>query len=247
MTIRAVFFDLAGVLYDTDAVLPGADAALAQARERELILRFVTNTATKSRQQVLDKLHSLGLVVAPEELITAPDAAQRYIQSRALSPYALVHPSIADCFVTEREPDCVVLGDAREDLNYTNLNRAFRLLMDGCPLIGIGENQYFRERGQLSLDAGPFIHALSWAADIRPTIMGKPSEAFFAEVVASTDCRANECLMIGDDVLGDVQGALDAGLQAALVQTGKYRTGDESRLSGHAPVIASVADWASLL
>ena len=36
--------------------------------------------------------------------------------------------------------------------------------------------------------------------------------------------------MVGDDVEADVQGALDAGLQACLVRTGKYRPGDEQRL-----------------
>jgi ribonucleotide monophosphatase NagD (HAD superfamily) len=32
--------------------------------------------------------------------------------------------------------------------------------------------------------------------------------------------------MIGDDIVGDVQGAQRAGLKAALVKTGKFRPGD---------------------
>jgi hypothetical protein len=37
--------------------------------------------------------------------------------------------------------------------------------------------------------------------------------------------------MIGDDVMGDCHGALQAGIGTAiLVQTGKYRPGDESKL-----------------
>jgi ribonucleotide monophosphatase NagD (HAD superfamily) len=38
--------------------------------------------------------------------------------------------------------------------------------------------------------------------------------------------------MIGDDVESDVLGAQKAGLQACLVQTGKYRAGDESKAPG---------------
>jgi len=35
--------------------------------------------------------------------------------------------------------------------------------------------------------------------------------------------------MIGDDALSDVGGALAAGLRGILVQTGKYRPGDEHK------------------
>jgi len=39
----------------------------------------------------------------------------------------------------------------------------------------------------------------------------------------------SRAVMIGDDVAGDVKGALDAGLgHAILVKTGKYTTGDEN-------------------
>ena len=38
--------------------------------------------------------------------------------------------------------------------------------------------------------------------------------------------------MIGDDIHGDIEGALDNGLQACLVQTGKYQAGDEKRIDG---------------
>jgi ribonucleotide monophosphatase NagD (HAD superfamily) len=72
--------------------------------------------------------------------------------------------------------------------------------------------------------------------------MGKPGKAFFDQVVASTGCTASECLMIGDDVLGDVEGALNAGLQACLVRTGKYREGDENRIDPPARTLDSIAD-----
>lgn len=38
--------------------------------------------------------------------------------------------------------------------------------------------------------------------------------------------------MVGDDVVDDVQGAMELGMRAILVRTGKYRSGDEERLKG---------------
>lgn len=245
-SISAVFLDLSGVLYDGDKVITGAPEAVARLREGGLTLRFVTNTATKSRQQILDKLQQLGFQLTAEELFTAPDAALAYLRDHRLTPYALVHPNIKPEFEFPGEPDAVVLGDAREDLNYTNLNRAFRLAKAGCPLIAIGENKYFREGNNLCLDAGAFVHALAWAADVTPVIMGKPSVDFFAQVVASTGLEAQQCLMVGDDVLGDVEGALQAGLQARLVRTGKYQSDDEEKLNPPAQALASIADLPDL-
>ncbi|WP_111641602.1 TIGR01458 family HAD-type hydrolase [Marinimicrobium alkaliphilum] len=245
---KALLLDLSGVLYDGDRLLPGALEAVAHAREQGWLLRFVTNTATKSREQILDKLQALGFNVEAEELFTAPDAALRYVQARGMQPYTLVHPSIEAVFgVPPEAPDCVVLGDARDGLSYANLNRAFRLVKQGCPLIAIGDNKYFRDGDVLSLDAGPFVRAIAWAADAEPVVMGKPSAAFFAEVVNSTGLAPENCLMIGDDVFGDVDGALQAGLEARLVKTGKYQPGDETRLSPPAQTLTSIADLETLL
>ena len=44
MTIKALFFDLPGFLYDGDTRLDGAQEVIADARSRNFILRFVTNT-----------------------------------------------------------------------------------------------------------------------------------------------------------------------------------------------------------
>lgn len=48
--------------------------------------------------------------------------------------------------------------------------------------------------------------------------------------------------MIGDDLQGDVIGAIDAGLQGCLVQTGKFKEPDRYELPQQALVIKSVAN-----
>lgn len=247
--ISAVLLDLSGVLYDGDRVIPGAPEMVTELRKRQLILRFVTNTATKNRAKILRNLQGFGINLSSEELYTAPDAALAYIRTHKLHPYALVHTSIQSEFQDQfqGEPDCVVLGDARDDLSYANLNRAFQLVKSGCPLIAIGDNKYFRDGDKLCLDAGAFVKAICWAADAQPIVMGKPGVDFYAQVVASTGLAAEQCLMVGDDILGDVEGALKAGLQACLVRTGKYQPNDENRLQRPARVIDSIADLRELL
>jgi len=243
MTPRAILFDLSGVLYDGDELIPGAVEAVREARERCEAVRFVTNTATRSAEAIREKVAGFGIEAGPEELFTAPLAAKAYAEKHGLRPYLLVHPAIESAFagLECRDPNCVIIGDAREELTYEALNHAFRLCREGAELIAIGYNKYFSKDGELWLDGGAFVRAVEWAADVDAVIMGKPGKAFFDEVVASTGLDAKDCLMVGDDLEGDVIGALDAGLQACLVQTGKYQTGDDENLPEEGVVLPSVA------
>ncbi len=132
-------------------------------------------------------------------------------------------------------------------LSYANLNRALELLLDGAPLIGIGRNRRFREGGHWMLDAGAFLQALEYGADCEATVLGKPSATFFAEVVQSLGLPAASCLMVGDDVEADVQGAIDAGLQGPWCRQAEYRPGDELRLPQQAAVLPDVSAVSALL
>ena len=244
MVLKAVFLDLAGVLYEGRRAIPGAREAVARLQASSLTLRFVTNTSRRSRAQLLDDLAQLGFDIAPETLFTAPLAARQWLEHRGHRPLLLVHPDIACEFegLPREAPDAVVLADAEDGLNYRNLDTAFRLLMTGAPLLAIGTNRYFKTEDGLHLDAGPFVRALEFAAGTQAVVAGKPSADFFREVLRDAGCAPQEALMVGDDVHGDVEGALHAGLRAMLVQTGKYRRGDERQIQGVFGVRPSITE-----
>jgi len=244
LQFQALFLDLSGVLYEGEALVPGAVDTVARYREQGTVLRFVTNTATRSRRQILEKLRAIGVPLKDSELFTAPMAAQSLIRRNGWRPHCLIHENLVPDFAgfESRDPNCVVLGDARDGLGYAALNHAFHLVKSGAPLIGIGYNRCFKLNGRLMLDAGAFIHALEWAAETRAIITGKPSPAFFAEVVTSVGLTAADCLMVGDDAEADVAAALHAGLQGCQVRTGKFTPGDEAKLPPDAHILDSLAD-----
>jgi HAD superfamily hydrolase (TIGR01458 family) len=246
--MEALLLDLGGVLYDGDIPIPGAQEAVARARRGGLELRFVTNTSQQSRASLLAHLHALDFTVQDQELFTAVDAARQWLLQRRLRPFCLVHDYIRGEFadIDQSEPNAVLIADAADGFTYSNLNRAFQLCMAGAPLLGVGYNRYFKSAGQLYLDAGAFVRAVEFAAGVEATIVGKPSAAFFAQVLASTGARPAHTLMVGDDIFGDVEGALNAGLLACLVRTGKYQAGDENRIGGNFSVVDSVVEAVEL-
>ena len=246
--VRCLLLDLSGVLYDGDAVVPGAVEALRTAREAGLMLRFVTNTSQRTRDKLLRHLHDFGFELAQEELFTAVDAARQWLAERRLRPYCLVHEAIRSEFqdFEQRDPNAVLIADAAEGFTYEALNHAFRLCLEGAPLLCVGYNRYFTAAGQLWLDAGAFVRAVEFAADAEAVVVGKPSAEFFRQVLVSAKATAPESLMVGDDVFGDVEGALGVGMHACLVRTGKYRAGDENKISGAFHLVDSVVDAVQL-
>lgn len=246
--VEALLLDLSGVLYDGDAVIPGAVDSVARIQRAGLELRFLTNTSRKTREILLRHLRSLGFELEDGQLFTAVDAARQWLSQRGLRPYCLVHRDIRCEFddFDQDNPNAVLIADAAEGFNYDNLNRAFQLCMEGAPLLGVGYNRYFKSGAELLMDAGSFVSAVEFAAGVEATIVGKPSTTFFEQVMASTSARTGHALMIGDDIFGDVEGALSAGIPAVLVRTGKYRKGDEDQIEGKFAVVDSIVDVVDL-
>jgi HAD superfamily hydrolase (TIGR01458 family) len=230
--IKGVLLDLSGTIYEGDELLPGALEAVNELRAGGLPYRYITNTSRMPRGKILKRMQSMGFDIRQEEIFTAPSAVMAYVTEHKLNPWLLVHPDIREEFDTNDSDrfDSVVICDAAHAFEYEALNNAFRLLLDDARLLAVGDNRYFKDGNGMSLDVGPFVRALEYAAGCAAIILGKPSPAFFHAAVSQLGCLPGEVLMVGDDVFSDVNGALKSGLKASLVRTGKYRPGDEEKI-----------------
>ena len=141
------------------------------ARRRGVAIRFVTNTATRHQDDLLQDLQQLGFAAEPWELATAPLAARSWLKRQQRRPLALVHPAIAPLFAcsSEEPPDCVLLGEGRDRLSYANLNAALELLMQGAPLIGIGRGSAGSAAVAEAADVMTDILAALWLLGWRAT------------------------------------------------------------------------------
>jgi len=238
---RGILIDLSGTVHIGDRPVPGAVDAIRHLQRSGTPFRFVTNTSRMTRAMIHESLQRLGCEVPAEHIFTAPLAVRRYLEAHHLRPYLLTHPALAPEFadLPQDEPTAVVVGFAQQGFTYDRLNRAFRLLKSGAPLLATGMTRYFQGKDGLELDAGPFVTALEYAAETEALVLGKPAPRFFLEAVAELGCRPEEAVMVGDDAVSDVGGALAAGLSAVLVQTGKYRPGDEAKIEQPGAVLAT--------
>jgi hypothetical protein len=68
----ALLLDLQGVLVEDQRALPGAVDTVNLARRRGVAIRFVTNTATRHHDDLLQDLQQLGFATEPCELPPLP-------------------------------------------------------------------------------------------------------------------------------------------------------------------------------
>ncbi len=236
-----VLLDLGGVIYVGDKPLPGALAAVERLRKAGIPVRFVTNTTRSSRKSLLSQLAQIGLHAAEAELLTPSQMARTVLINQALTPYLLIHPGLEEDFadLPGGSRPAVVVGDAADGFTYSALNSAYRKLEEGAAFLALAANRNFKDKdGKLSLDAGPFVKALEYAAERQATILGKPSPDFFALAVQSLGGNPADIVMIGDDAEADIGGAAASGLKAILVKTGKYRPGQEALFNSPAVHVA---------
>jgi HAD superfamily hydrolase (TIGR01458 family) len=251
----AVLLDIDGVLHVGDEPIAGAVEALAQLRELSTGVRLVTNTTSKSRRQIVEQLRRLGFEVSEHEVLTPASLAVRHCREQGFRSVRLLvgEALLEDLEELARTPaeadvEAVVLGDLGEGFTARVLNEAFRLLMDGAELVALQHNRYWRRADGLTLDVGAYSAALEYATGREAVVVGKPARAFFTSALGELGSRAQDTVMVGDDVEADVGGALAAGLRGVLVRTGKYR-GDALEASGVTPTatVDSIADVPALL
>lgn len=253
VVMKAILFDLDGVLYQGDRSIDGAVETLRWCEQNSIPHLFVTNTSSKPRRALVERLSRLGLAVRPEDIFAPPVAARDYLATRGAEPVALfVREATREDFEglsllgddSEAGAQSVVIGDIGEAWQFATLNRAFRLLMaEPRPiLVALGMSRYAQGKDGLVLDVAPFIKALEHAADCEAVVMGKPADAFFDAAVRKLRVSRPETVMIGDDIRADIEGAQAAGLTGVLVRTGKFRDKDLESGIDPAAVIDSVAD-----
>lgn len=252
-----LLLDLDGVCYVGDEPIEGAADTLRRIDRAGLPLRMVTNTTELSFAEVCAKIERLGLSIDSEKILTSPQAALRWLKSQGPPRCRLV---VGDHLLDELSelprdddaPEVILLGDRGDEWNHRMLEEIFRQMMDGARLVALHKGRYWQVSDGLALDIGLYVSGLEYVTGQTARIMGKPSCDFFGQAVAELgldiERDAARVVMVGDDVLSDVGGAQNCGLNGVLVRTGKYREEAVAR-SGVEPdaIVDSIADVPGLL
>ncbi|HMQ34121.1 MAG TPA: HAD-IIA family hydrolase [Chloroflexaceae bacterium] len=228
-TVRAVLFDMDGVLYRGRQVLDGVGELLAFLDERGVGYACITNNASMTPAQYEAKLAAMGIAMPARSVVTSAIATGRHLRgayprgTRAfiVGMDGLREALLADGHFVEDDhlPELVVQG-ADFALTYETLRKACLFIRGGADFVATNPDRTFPAEEGLIPGAGAITAALVAATDIQPLVIGKPAPTMFQVAAAALGAAPAATLVIGDRLDTDIAGAGAAGMPSALVLTG---------------------------
>ncbi len=229
--VKAILFDIDGVLEFQGRAYPGAPELLDFLRRKGIMIRILTNSTLKSRKHCTAKLTQRGFHIRQEEVITASYATAKYLKTQnPKSCWVMLNGKGIEEFeglhVDPASPEYIVVGDYREGFNFENMNIALKLLLAGSKLIVMIPEKVDHGLGRVELTVGAYGKMLEDAAGIKATWIGKPNKYIFEVTLDTLAVDRKNVLMVGDRVDTDIIGARAAGIKSVLVKTGEFKECD---------------------
>jgi HAD superfamily hydrolase (TIGR01450 family) len=220
--------DLDGVVYIGADAVPGAPEQVDRARAAGMRVAFVTNNARRTPAVVAEHLRDLGVAAQPEDVVTSAQAAARILADR-LGPGARVVLLGADGLedmVTAAGLEPVGVTDDAEalvsgygpDVRWSDIMRAAVRVREGLWWVATNSDMTIPTPFGVAPGHGVLVETIQRFSGVDAVVAGKPSRPLLDETVRRVGGRRP--LMVGDRLDTDIEGAVNAGIDALLVLTG---------------------------
>lgn len=234
--IRHLLIDLDGVLYRGNAALPEAQAFISRLRSDGTAFRLVTNNATLTPEQYVEKLDHMGIEVRAGEVFTSALATGMYLRDHLDgTATALVvgetglrsAVEASGLRLVEEGGDWVVVGLDRT-ATYEKLARAALALERGARFVGSNPDTSFPDERGLVPGAGALLAALVATTGREPVVIGKPQPLMLELAMKDLSGTDEDTAMLGDRLDTDIAAARRVGMGSILVLTGVSKRSDLS-------------------
>lgn len=227
--IRGIVFDMDGVLYRGDQVLPGAVELISWLNQSAFPYAMVTNNSTRTAEQYAAKLARLGMTVSPKRIFTSAIVTRDWMRAHyepgtrvyVLGMEALERTIFGDDYFAPSGRDArVVVNGADFTLTYEKLKIATLAIRAGADWIATNADRTFPSEEGLIPGSGAIVAALQAATDRAPFVIGKPEPRLIFRAADRLGLAPSDLLVVGDRLDTDVLAGQRAGCQTALVLTG---------------------------
>lgn len=232
--VRAVLFDMDGVVYVGDQPLPGVQEMLDYLESTGRKWLFVTNNASRTKQQFADKVRKMGIRATPDHILGSADATASWLAEQVkdhdwptgkviLNGMEGLRTALHNAgfeFTSDPFDATYAISGANFNLVYEDLANLTLAIRNGARFIGTNPDVTFpSERGQIP-GTGSILALLTAATGVEPTVIGKPNFGMYEIAMHSLGVQPQETLMIGDRYDTDIVGAVKLGLLTSAVLTG---------------------------
>ncbi len=246
--VRALIFDLDGVIWRGHTPIAGAVEAVLRLRGSGRRCLYATNNSRLLQSEFAARLREIGLELADEEVVTSSTATawhlERRFQTRPFTAYVVGEHGIKaelgrvgaqvlgeeEADLTARA-DAVVVGIDRF-FSYEKLRLAQKFLLRGAAFVATNADWTFPTEDGVVPGAGSIVAAVQAASQTEPAIIGKPSPAMLLGCLERFGLHARTCVMVGDRLDTDIACGHRAGMRAVWVATGVHTRQQAERASG---------------
>ncbi|MBA2663834.1 MAG: HAD hydrolase-like protein [Bradymonadaceae bacterium] len=256
----ALLIDAYGVLVHEGGAFEGAQAFIEQLNASQKPYAILTNDASRLAKTLRDSLLARGLSIDEQRLVTAGSLLIPYFEENGLQgarcvvigpPDSHRYVELAGGIEVALEEgvdfDVLALCDnagfdfvATVNMALTELIRAWdthrpvKLLLPNPDLFyQQGPKRYGMASGSVALMLEAALNLRFPGAEIAFARLGKPHALIYAEGCRRVGTR--NVVMLGDQLLTDIQGANEFGIDSALVTTGLSSWSEEHSQNGARP------------
>jgi 4-nitrophenyl phosphatase len=239
-SIKAAAFDLDGTIYTGNRLVDGVIDVLHYLMGKGIKIFYFTNNSSRTRKDIHQKLHKLGLNPDIETVYNSAYATGIYLKTNKYKKiYCCGSTGLKDeialsdikCVSDKEFPEAVVVG-LDVEFNYEKMSVALHLLRDRkCRFIICNRDRtYPVEDNLLMPGCGAIVAALEYAvkrsADV---ITGKPNTYMLELLCKDWKLVNHEILIVGDSYESDIAMAKNFGSPSVLINpSGKKANGTVS-------------------
>lgn len=220
---KGVILDLDGTVYCGDTEVPGAAAFVDAAHAKGIQTLFVTNRANRTPSEICRQLKGFGIACSVRDVFTSAQATAAFLKrgtAWCIGEKGLkVALKAQGIRFTASDPDFVIVSYDRS-FDYAKLATASRLIRGGAKFIATNADPGLPTDQGLLPGSGSIIAAVEKASGTAPLMIGKPEPMIVKMALKHMGLRADEVLMVGDNLLTDIPAGKAAGVRTALMLTG---------------------------
>ncbi len=230
--IKSLILDMDGVIWRADAPIGDLPSIFNRIRERGLKFVFATNNATRTSEQYVTRLSSLGVQVEPWQVITSAQAVSHSLTRqfpRGTKIFMIGEDGVRkaleengyEILPVENAPmaEAVVVGIDHQ-VSFQKMSEATYLVRKGIPFFATNPDKTFpTPRGEIP-GAGAWYSVIVTATDIQPVVAGKPFPFLMELGLEKLGTTKEQTLVVGDRLETDIAAGQAVGCPTALVLSG---------------------------
>ncbi len=228
--------DMDGVIYHGNRLIPQVKDFIAWLEENDKQFLFLTNGSGRSPRELAQKLERMGLNIGQEHFYTSAQATASFLQSQCPggSAYVIGEPGLtyalyeAGFSMNDVNPDYVVFGGPKS-INYEQIEKASRLVMNGARLIGTNSDLTDPSEDGIIPACRALISPIELTTGRKAYYVGKPNPLMMRHALKQLGCHRADAALIGDRMDTDIIAGIESGIDTVLVLSGVTKTEDLER------------------